>query len=97
MFQTTHGRPGFPNSNNYRKRILQSAAIRASVGVTGTGTRDRKGKPIFKTDVDFRCLRRIWATLFGIGRKTQRVPKPNSGTPTQPLPSSIIRNRFRPA
>jgi integrase len=29
LFQTTHGRPGFLNLNNYRERILQPAAIRA--------------------------------------------------------------------
>jgi integrase len=65
LFQTEHGRCGFLNANNYRNRILQPAAIRAGVGVIDTGKRDAKGKPILKTDVDFRALRRTCATLFG--------------------------------
>jgi integrase len=65
LFQTTHGRPGFLNANNYRERILQTAAIRAGVGVIDTGEKDQNGKPILKTDVDFRALRRTCATLFG--------------------------------
>jgi integrase len=65
LFQTTHGRPGFLNANNYRERILQPAAIRAGVGVIDTGEKDQGGKPILKTDVDFRALRRTCATLFG--------------------------------
>ncbi|MGA3074135.1 MAG: hypothetical protein ABSG56_10630 [Bryobacteraceae bacterium] len=65
LFQTTHGRPGFLNPNNYRNRILQPAAIRAEVGMIETGKRDPKGNPIQKTDVDFRCLRRTCGTLFG--------------------------------
>jgi integrase len=65
LFQTTHGRPGFLNANNYRERVLQPAAIRAGVGVIDTGKKDRNGKPILKTDVDFRALRRTCATLFG--------------------------------
>jgi integrase len=65
LFQTTHGRPGHLNPNNYRERILQPAAIRAGVGLIDTGKKDRRGKPVFKTDVDFRALRRTCATLFG--------------------------------
>ncbi len=65
LFQTTHGRPGFMNPNNYRNRILKPAAIRAGVGVTESSKRDKNGKPIFQTDVDFRCLRRTCATLLG--------------------------------
>jgi integrase len=65
LFQTEHGRRGFMNANNYRNRILKPAAIRAAVGVIDTGKRDEKGKPILKTDVDFRALRRTCATLFG--------------------------------
>ncbi len=64
LFQTTHGRPGFLNANNYRERTLQPAAIRAGVGLINTGKKDSKGKPILKTDVDFRCLRRTCATLI---------------------------------
>ena len=30
-----------------------------------TGECDENGEPILKTDVDFRCLRRTCATLFG--------------------------------
>lgn len=69
LFQTAHGRPGFLNPNNYRERILQPAAIRAKVGVIDTGKLDDKGKPVLKTDVDFRCLRRTTATLFGARAK----------------------------
>jgi integrase len=65
LFQTEHGRRGFLNANNYRNRILQPAAIRAGVGVVDTGKKDENGKPILKTDVDFRALRRTCATLFG--------------------------------
>ncbi|MGH9632727.1 MAG: hypothetical protein ACRD7E_30855 [Bryobacteraceae bacterium] len=65
LFQTEHGRRGFLNANNYRNRILQPAAIRAGVGVIDTGKKDQDGKPILKTDVDFRALRRTCATLFG--------------------------------
>jgi integrase len=65
LFQTEHGRRGFLNANNYRNRILQPAGIRAGVGVFETGKKDRKGKPILKTDVDFQALRRTCATLFG--------------------------------
>lgn len=65
LFQTDHGRRGFLNANNYRNRILQPTAIRAGVGVIDTGKKDEKGKPILKTDVDFRALRRTCATLFG--------------------------------
>ena len=65
LFQATHGRPGFLNLNNYRERILQPAAIRAGIGVIATGKKDANGRPIVKTDVDFRCLRRTCATLFG--------------------------------
>ena len=53
------------NQNNFRERILQPAAIRAKVGVFETGKKDKTGKPILQTDVDFRCLRRTCATLFG--------------------------------
>jgi len=63
LFQTAHGRPGCMNANNYRRRILQPAAVRAGVGVTHQ--RDRQGRQVRKTDVDFRCLRRTCATLFG--------------------------------
>lgn len=65
LFQTDHGRRGFLNANNYRNRILKPAAIRAAVGVIDTGKRDEQGKPILKTDVDFRALHRTCATLFG--------------------------------
>jgi integrase len=65
LFQTEHGRRGFLNANNYRNRILKPAAIRAGVGVIETGKKDEKGKPILKTAVDFRMLRRTCATLFG--------------------------------
>jgi integrase len=34
-------------------------------GVTDSGRKDKNGKPILKTDVDFRALRRTCATLFG--------------------------------
>jgi integrase len=67
LFQTFHGRPGCLNLNNYRNRILQPAAIRAKVGVSETT--DEKGKSALKTDVDFRCLRRTCATLFGSASK----------------------------
>jgi integrase len=43
LFQTTHGRPGCLNQNNYRERILQPAAFRAEVGVIDPGTRTTKG------------------------------------------------------
>jgi len=69
LFETTHGRPGFLNANNYRERILQPAAIRAGVGVTDSGRHDNAGKPILKTDVDFRALRRTCATHFGARAK----------------------------
>ena len=45
--------------------MLQPAAIRAKVGAIDTGKKDDDGKPILKTDVDFRVLRRNCATLFG--------------------------------
>lgn len=69
LFETTHGRPGFLNQNNYRERILQPAAIRAKVGVIDTDRKDKEGKTILRTDVDFRCLRRTCATLFGARAK----------------------------
>ena len=65
LFQTAHGRRGFLNANNYRNRILKPAAIRADVGVIDTGKQDQNGRPMLKTDVDFRALRRTCATLFG--------------------------------
>lgn len=67
LFQPTRGRGlGGPlNSNNYRERVLQPAAIRAGVGVIDTGKKDEKGRPILKTDVDFQALRRTCATHFG--------------------------------
>ena len=65
LFQTTHGRPGFLNPNNYRERILKPAAVRAGIGLSGSGECDADGKQIVKTDVDFRRLRRTCATLFG--------------------------------
>lgn len=65
LFQPMHGRKGFLNSNNYRERVLQPAAIKAGLGVTDTGKTDANGEPILKTDVDIRCLRRTCATLFG--------------------------------
>ncbi|HUK17174.1 MAG TPA: hypothetical protein VLW65_12205, partial [Bryobacteraceae bacterium] len=69
LFQTTHGRPGCLNQNNYRERILQPAAFRAEVGVIDSGNKDDEGNPILQTDVDFRCLRRTCATLFGARAK----------------------------
>ena len=33
--------------------------------MSDTGRKDANGRPILKTDVDFRCLRRTCATLFG--------------------------------
>jgi len=33
--------------------------------VIATGRKDAKGRPILKTDVDFCCLRRTCATVFG--------------------------------
>ncbi len=63
LFQPTHGRRGHMNQNNYRERVLQPAAIRAGVGVYSAKGKD--GKPVQKTDVDFRVLRRTCATLFG--------------------------------
>ena len=69
LFRTAHGRPGPLNQNNYRERILQPAAIRAAIGVSDSGKKDKKGKPILRTDVDFRCLRRTCATLFGAKAK----------------------------
>ncbi len=69
LFQTMHGRPGHLNQNNYRQRVLQPAAIRAGVGVTDTGKKDAKGRPVLKTDVDSRALRRNCATLFGAQAK----------------------------
>jgi integrase len=72
LFQTSHGRPGHLNQNNYRQRVLQPAAVRAGVGVRETGKKDSKGRPILKTDVDFRALRRTCATLFG---KQAKDPK----------------------
>jgi integrase len=65
LFHTTHGRPGFLNPNDYRNRILQTAAIRANVEVIDSGKRDEKGTVIVKTDVNFPSLRRTCATLFG--------------------------------
>jgi len=66
LFGPGRGRPAnFLNANNYRKRVLQPAAIRAKVGLIDTGKQDENGKPLFKTDVDFRVLRRTCATLFG--------------------------------
>lgn len=65
LFQTTHGRAGSLNQNNYRERILQSAAILSRVGVIDSGKKDDRGNPILKTDVDFQSLRRTYATLFG--------------------------------
>ncbi len=65
LFQPTHGRPGHLNQNNYRERVLQPAAVRARVGVIDTGRKNPKGEPALKSDVDFRCLRRTCATLFG--------------------------------
>jgi len=66
LFQPAKGRPArFLNANNYRERVLQPAAIRAKVGLIDTGKNDKDGKPVFKTDVDFRALRRTCATLFG--------------------------------
>lgn len=72
LFQTEHGRRGFLNANNYRNRILKPAAIRAGVGLIETGKKDAKGKPIWKTDVDFRALRRTCGTLFGDRAKDPR-------------------------
>lgn len=66
LFQPSRGRSNIPlNANNYRERVLQPAAIRAGVGVSDTGKKDENGKPILRTDVDFRALRRTCATLFG--------------------------------
>jgi integrase len=66
LFGPSRGRPArFLNANNYRERVLQPAAIRAKVGLIDTGKKDKDGKPVFKTDVDFRALRRTCATLFG--------------------------------
>ena len=93
LFQTTHGRPGFLNPNNYRERILQPAAIRAGVGVTDTGKRDEAGKPILKTDVDFRALRRTCATLFGDRAKDPKSTQSQSRTQTRRSPLSTIRNQ----
>jgi integrase len=69
LFQTSHGRPGFLNSNNFRNRVLQSAAIRAGIGLVDSGKKDTAGKTIWKTDVDLRCLRRTCATWFGFHAK----------------------------
>ena len=69
LFQTTHGRRGHLNQNNYRRRVLQPAAIKAGIGIKETGRRDRTGKPVLSTDVDFRALRRTCATLFGAKAK----------------------------
>lgn len=67
MFHPAKGRgkTGPLNLNNYRERTLQPLAIRAGIGLTDTAKRDAEGNPIFKTDVDFRALRRTCATLFG--------------------------------
>lgn len=67
LFTHSRGRgPGGPlNSNNYRKRVLQPAAIRAGVGVTDSGEKDPDGQPVLETDVTFQALRRTCATLFG--------------------------------
>jgi integrase len=73
IFQTTHGRPGYLNANNFRKRVLQPAAIRAGIGVRDSGKKDAKGKPILKTDVDFRALRRTCAMLFGARAKDPKL------------------------
>src|SRR4029453_4981767 len=81
LFQTEHGRRGFLNANNYRNRILQPAAIRAGVGVVDTGKKDENGKPILKTDVDFRALRRTCATLFGDRAKDPKARKLSYGIP----------------
>jgi hypothetical protein len=51
------------NSNNYRERVLQPAAIRAGVGVYQR--KNKKGETLTATDVDFRVLHRTCATLFG--------------------------------
>ncbi|HKE29581.1 MAG TPA: hypothetical protein VKB88_44835, partial [Bryobacteraceae bacterium] len=51
------------NSNNYRERVLQPAAIRAGVGLYQR--KNKKGETLAATDVDFRALRRTCATLFG--------------------------------
>jgi integrase len=81
LFRTEHGRRGFLNANNYRNRILKPAAIRAGVGVIDTGKKDDKGKPILKTDIDFRALRRTCATLFG-----DRAKDPKSTQAVDPPP-----------
>jgi len=58
LFQTTHGRPGFLNQNNYRNRVLKPAAIRAGVGVIDTGKLDKSGKPVLKEHADPNAARR---------------------------------------
>ncbi len=63
LFQTEHGRPGFLNANNYVKRTLKPAAVKAGIGLTTV--KDKNGEPVVKTNVDFRVLRRTCATLFG--------------------------------
>ncbi len=61
------------NAHNYLARTLKPAAIRAGVGVTDTGKKDRSGNPILRTDVNFQVLRRTCATLFGAHAKDPRL------------------------
>jgi integrase len=66
LFHPVNGDRSRPlNPDKFRRRILQPAAIRAGVGVSDSGRRDRLGRPVPRTDVDFRALRRTCATLFG--------------------------------
>jgi integrase len=43
--------------------------IRAGIGVMNAGKNGADGKPILRTDFDFRALRRTCATLFGAKAK----------------------------
>jgi hypothetical protein len=89
LFQTEHGWRGFLNANNYRNRILKPAAIRAGVGMIDTGKKDEKGKPILKTDIDFRAanLRHtVWRSRQGSEEHSGATQTCRSGNHAEALP-----------
>ena len=89
LFQTMHRRPGRLNANNFRERVLQPAAIRASIGVTSSAKLDKAGKPTLKTDCDFHARRRTCVTLFGARAKD---PKSTEAQLRHADPSVTVRH-----
>lgn len=71
LFPRRKNGKGPTNAANYRNRVLKPAAIRAGIGVTWAV--NKKGDRVARTDVDFRCLRRTCATLFGDQAKDPKL------------------------